>query len=220
MIQKTCIWAAALACILLACSLAAPCAYAQKELSPQEEKILEQMQEEQGAGEVTGGDYSPAEHWLATAWQAALILATLCLLAFGAWKLSRLVVSLFSPASRGQEKRSWSRIQVPEESALASLDLDEAQGQEVRARLRDISQAGACLEIEDYPRTLRPGQDLRLSIQLPNRANVSFSHLSGQVRWAENNKIGIQFNQLIQFSMEVLESMFLSADKTMHGARR
>ncbi|MGM0539698.1 MAG: hypothetical protein ACQERT_10865 [Thermodesulfobacteriota bacterium] len=61
-----------------------------------------------------------------------------------------------------------------------------------------------------------PAQEKRTLEQM--QEEQSSENVTATIRWAEKNTIGIQFNQLIRFSADVLESLFFPPGRPVHEA--
>ena len=73
------------------------------------------------------------------------------------------------------------------------------RGGEVTAKIKDLSQTGACLQWEEEPSPMQIGDLLRLRVFL--RALQREHRLNAEVIWSNGNLSGVQFltsDQLVQ----------------------
>lgn len=185
-------------------------ATAQEKLSPQEKKALQQKDAQSDAEEVGVGDYSRSEHVWGTTLQIGVLLTTLLILAFAAWKLQGVLGGVFAKSKELADQRRWKRLSVALVAAEAYFSDQTVTHIQGKAFLRDISPGGVCLELTDRPEDLQPGHELLLQLRLMIGVELTLSNLSGTVRWIRDNKVGIQFSNIL-YNYDVLEALFPSA---------
>ena len=185
---------------------------AQKELSPSEKKRLEKMDKQSKAEEVVSDTYTTTSYITSTILQFTVILVTLGLLAYGTRKLAPVISTVLASFLSYQEKRRWKRIKVTTKQAAANIT-GISEKAPLQAHLLDISKGGACLELEDAPEGLQTGQNLEMQLQVRDKNEVIIPDLTCNVRWIKDNKVGIQFSNLLQYSQDVLEGLFSSPSR-------
>jgi len=185
---------------------------AQTKLSPAEKKRLEKMDKQSKAEEVASGTYTTTSYIASTVLQVTVLLLTLGLLAYGTRKLAPKIYTFLASFLNYQEKRRWKRIKVTTKQAAANIT-GISEKAPLQAHLLDISKGGACLELEDAPEGLQTGQNLEMQLQVRDKNEVIIPDLTCNVRWIKDNKVGIQFSNLLQYSQDVLEGLFSSPSR-------
>ncbi len=195
--------------ILLLFSLGAvPSATAGPEpLSPNEEQLLKEMEEKKGAEDVQSGDYNPVSHWLNTTLQVGAILVGLGLAGFTIYYGIRRLGKKRVVTSASRDKRKWERLDLEQIELSGHLLPKSEQADEYLYKLLNISQAGAGLELQQQA-DLSPGDEVK--IKPGDEKSLYLGELTGIIRWSAGKKIGVQFDCLLDYSFNTLNSIFCS----------
>jgi hypothetical protein len=129
----------------------------------------------------------------------------------------------YHPAGSGvrealeRDKRHWSRVWVDPDEARAEIrDLDNPE-RTARAKVRNISQGGVCLELEGAERSFEAGQRLEIYIQVGNGLTLSLSDMAGSIRWIQDGRLGLSFHRALRYSSEVMQDLFSSGTNRAAG---
>ncbi len=183
--------------------------YAQKPLSPEEEKLLRKTEQQRSAESERAGNYSPSNHLLASAAQIGAVLGLLGLVGLIGYIGLRIVRKNKAKIWTRKDKRRWPRLNLEQTYVNVGVVPIYKQTGQYLSKLLDISQGGVGLELEQAE-GLSPGDQVK--IKFGHLKFSSLDELSGIIRWAAGNKAGIQFDDLINFSFDSLKSMFLNND--------